>query len=279
MHPSPRSAEASVPSTLAAARAAGTPARPLTVREVLAEPLPHLGHAPLTRVLLRLVTAATRPLLIGIRGAERIATGCDPFILALNHSQRPEAVVVPAWLALLRQGRLVRFIADWNFLLVPGLGLLMRRAGCLPLVRKDARPRALNAFKPLYRQPLAPYAHAKRLLASGESVGIFPEGTVNRDPSRLLPGRLGAARLSLESGRPIVPVGIRFPREPAGRQIRDRARLSLEIGAPLAPPPHPVGRRAQRRDVLARHRTLMHALAALSGKAWTPGAEVEGDRR
>jgi hypothetical protein len=46
---------------------------------------------------------------------------------------------------------------------------------------------------------------ARVCLALGRSVGIFPEGTVNRDPHRLLAGRRSAALLSLERRVPVVP--------------------------------------------------------------------------
>ena len=48
---------------------------------------------------------------------------------------------------------------------------------------------------------------AAEVLRRGELFGIFPEGTRSRD-GRLYKGRTGAARLALEVGCPIFPVGI-----------------------------------------------------------------------
>src|SRR6188472_4183578 len=48
---------------------------------------------------------------------------------------------------------------------------------------------------------------AKQVLCRGELFGIFPEGTRSRD-GMLHKGRTGAARLALEIGCPIYPVGI-----------------------------------------------------------------------
>jgi 1-acyl-sn-glycerol-3-phosphate acyltransferase len=101
-------------------------------------------------------------------------------------------------------------------------------------------------------------------------VGIYPEGTVNRDPRRLLAGRGGAARLSLETGAPIVPVGIRFPGAAPGAPISDRAAMEVHIGAPLRPPQRaPMS--ATPREVRAWHAVVMREISRLSGKAW-PGA-------
>jgi 1-acyl-sn-glycerol-3-phosphate acyltransferase len=96
------------------------------------------------------------------------------------------------------------------------------------------------------------------LLLSGASVGIFPEGKVNRDPHVLLRGRLGAARLSLETGVPVVPAGLRPVSTPAGP-------MSIEIGAPLTPPSMAAG--VDGDDVRAWHAQIMSAIAVLSGKS------------
>src|SRR5215217_8732064 len=48
---------------------------------------------------------------------------------------------------------------------------------------------------------------AAEVLRRGELFGIFPEGTRSRDGT-LHKGRTGAARLALEVGCPIYPVGI-----------------------------------------------------------------------
>lgn len=237
-------------------------------REILTLPLPELPRRD--RPLQRFVVLALRGLFLDARGLERIAAERDPFILALNHNQRPEAVALPTMLYMLRGGRIIHFIADWNSLLIPGVGYVMRRGQVLVLVRKDARPRILNLLKPLYEHPDPVFVRARRLLDEGRSVGIFPEGTVNRDPARLLPGHPGAARLSLQSGRPIVPAGLRFPGHPSDQPIRDLSRFELEVGEPLFPPTTERPGRPSPEEVRAWHHRLMSELSRLSGKAWEP---------
>jgi 1-acyl-sn-glycerol-3-phosphate acyltransferase len=178
-------------------------------------------------------------------------------------------LLVPALLMLLRGGRRIHFLADWNFRLIPGLDLVYRRAGAISVMRKPARPRLLNIFKPLIADPQPAHARARALLTLGRPIGIFPEGTVNRDPRRLLTGRFGAARLSLATGVPIVPAGIRYPTADPALPIPPDAPLAITIGARIFPP------RAQpgSQDVAvvrAWHADVMAEISRLSGKAWTP---------
>jgi 1-acyl-sn-glycerol-3-phosphate acyltransferase len=120
-------------------------------------------------------------------------------------------------------------------------------------------------LKPLYMRGPGALRHGMHLLAAGVPVGLFPEGTVNRDPQRLKPGHKGAAYLSLRSGAPVIPVGIRFPG--ASDRISDRAEMEVVIGAPLTPPIAAQGH-LTRAELDAWHATLMNEIARLSGKTW-----------
>lgn len=113
---------------------------------------------------------------------------------------------------------------------------------------------------------------ALALLASRRAIGIFPEGEVNRDPVRLLRGRRGAARLSLETGTPVVPMGIRFPGSDPARPIGGQAGMELHIGPPLMPP-EPARDPVSVAAVSAWHSVIMTEIARLSGKAWRAPAK------
>lgn len=232
-------------------------------------PLPYLIDRPVTALAMRTVVGCFGRQMRSIEGLEHVQAARDPFILALNHNQRPEAVLVPAWLGLLRGGRMIHFLIDWNFMLIPGLAALMRLNDPIVVVRKDARPRFLNVFKRHFLGPLPSHEEARVRLRQGCSVGLFPEGTINRDPERLLRGLSGAARLSLETGVPVVPVGIRFPNRPGNRRISDLDTMTLHVGEPLVPP-GPSGPEPSGREVAAWHAAVMTALARLSGKSWSP---------
>jgi 1-acyl-sn-glycerol-3-phosphate acyltransferase len=177
-----------------------------------------------------------------------------------------ESVLVPALLVLHRDGRLIHFLADWNYRLIPGVGLIYRRAETITVTRKPARPRVLNVLKPLFLHPQTALDRARSHLADGHALGIFPEGTVNRNPQQLRPGRRGAALLSLETGVPVVPAGIRFPGAHAEQPIGGLALMEVHIGAPLIPS-RPSGARVSLADLHRWHATIMHEIGGLCGKA------------
>jgi 1-acyl-sn-glycerol-3-phosphate acyltransferase len=234
-------------------------------------PLPHLGLGD--RVLLRGLALFASRHIVAIHGIQHIRPSMDPFILAANHSSRAESLLVPALLFLHRGGRLLHFLADWNFRLIPGVGLIYARAQVVTVTRKPARPRFLNALKPLYESPQPTLERARMHLAAGRAVGIFPEGQVNRNPGRLLRGRRGAARLSLETGIPVVPMGIRFPHADPDRPLPAIPTMELHIGAPLLPP-GAAAEPASMAAVTAWHAVVMTEIARLSGKAWTAPKEA-----
>lgn len=261
-------------STLSAARQplpTGSPGQP-GLKEIWHHPLALQSRA-FTRVLCRLVTAWSTRHIVEIRGVNHIAPERDPFILALNHNQRWEAVLVPTRLIYHRQGRLLHFLADWNFLLMPGVATLYRRSGVITVTRKDARPRFLNALRPLFSHALPARQRALDRLRAGASVGVFPEGTINRHPHRLLRGSTGTAQLALRSGASIVPAGIRFPEHRGSDPITDGERMIVEIGEPIEPPTVADRQRPRRGELRELHQQIMLELAKLSGKSWSPRAQ------
>jgi 1-acyl-sn-glycerol-3-phosphate acyltransferase len=229
--------------------------------------LPFLGFGD--RLLLRSLALLASRQIAAIHGLQHIRPASDPFILAANHSTRRESVLVPALLFLHRGGCLFHFLADWNFRLIPGAGFIYSRAQVVTVARKPAKPSFLNILKPLYEHPVPTIERARAHLAAGRSIGVFPEGEVNRNPARMLRGRRGTARLSLETGTPVVPMGIRFPGAEPGCLIPTHAVMELHIGAPLVPP-GPAQERATLSAVSAWHAVIMTEIARLSGKAWTP---------
>lgn len=80
--------------------------------------------------------------------------------------------------------------------------------------------------------------HAARVvLDRGELFGFYPEGTRSRN-GRLHKGRTGAARLAMQTGCPIYPVGIVGTDEiqpPGARAPKLRKSCSVTIGRPIKP--------------------------------------------
>lgn len=247
---------------------AGAPAwKPPTRRQILRWPMPE--KSPGDRILVKLVALVSRGQVRAMHGSEHVLPECDPFILVANHSTVRDTVVMPAMLMLQRHGRPVHYLADWNFRLYPGVGLLYDSAEVITVTRKPVPIPLLNKLKRFYDDPVPSIERARRHLLNGRSVGFFPEGTINRDPARLLTGRSGAARLSLETGVPVVPMGVRFPEASADRSTA--GPMEAFIGAPLAPPkidavPAPYS------AVRDWHATLMREIGRLCGKEWHRGA-------
>lgn len=249
------------------------PSFPIRFKDVWKRPLP-LQKKRGTRMINRLVVSLARQRLVSVEGMlSSIHPDNDPFILVLNHNNRHEAVVVPNVLIYFRGGKLLHFMADWNFMLMPGVATLYRRSGVILIDRKDAKPKFLNVLKPLFKQPTTAFERAAARLSEGGSVGIFPEGTINRDPHRLLRGLPGAAKLALETGVKVVPVGIRFPTVTEGEPIQDNSKMSLHIGASILAPTGADATTITRHEIRDFHSQIMTSLADLSGKTWHPEAQ------
>lgn len=77
---------------------------------------------------------------------------------------------------------------------------------------------------------------AARVLERGELFGIYPEGTRTRD-GNLHKGRTGAARLAIETGAPIYPVGIVGTEHalPPDSVRPRRGKIKISIGRPVRP--------------------------------------------
>ncbi|MEP7010283.1 MAG: lysophospholipid acyltransferase family protein [Acidobacteriota bacterium] len=170
--------------------------------------------------------------MLEVEGAERLSASGAPVLFALNHGNAAEALLAPAALIWLTGGRPVHFLADWMYLELPLIGRLLRLSQPIPVFGKPARWRWREEVRRAGQaQPALDRALA--LLARGESVGIFPEGTRNGDPDRLRPGRLGLGELALCSTSTIVPVGLHYPAAARLGRIPRLGRTILRVGEPL----------------------------------------------
>lgn len=173
-----------------------------------------------------------------------------PVILCSNHRSWWDVPIVGACL-----GRRVRFMAKAELFRYPLFGHLLHRLGAFPVRRQEADRQALR--------------RALELLASGEAVGVFPEGHRSAD-GKLGPGLAGAAYLALSSGVPVVPVAV------AGAYRR--RQLELRVGEPLDLSAY-AGRRLRSGDLATLcDREIMGAIAALLGEG-TRGSAVAAVQR
>ena len=108
-----------------------------------------------------------------------------------------------------------------------------------------------------------------RVLAAGQVLGIYPEGTRSPD-GRMYRGKTGVARLAIESGAPVVPVAMidTFQFQPPGTlRPNMRVRPGVRFGEPLDFSRY----RGQEADgQLLRSITdeIMQAIAKLSGQEY-----------
>jgi 1-acyl-sn-glycerol-3-phosphate acyltransferase len=133
-----------------------------------------------------------------------------PAIVAANH----ESLLDPLVLALAAEQPL-HFLAKvelWRYR--PG-AWLMDALGGIP-IRRD-------------RRDLVSVGQAEKLLREGESVALFPEGTVKGGT-----WTRGAARLALLTGAPIVPVRIVGTKRALSRGRIGFPKIRIVVGEPIA---------------------------------------------
>ena len=116
--------------------------------------------------------------------------GC---VLVMNHLSHVDPLTAAVFTH--DHGRLPRYLAKSGLFRSRFLGHFLRSAGQIPVERASAS--AAGA-----------YAAAVEAVRAGECVVIYPEGTITRDP-QLWPmtGKSGAARIALETGCPVIPIG------------------------------------------------------------------------
>ncbi len=154
---------------------AGRPPIPLVYRFVA------LVMRPLLRLLLR----------YEVHGAENIPPE-GGFIAAVNHNSHSDPF--PWAHVLYDRGIPPVFLAKDTLFKVPVIAWVMRSTNQVKVERERA-----SAAQSL--------PQARAALAQGHCLGIYPEGSLTRDPDEWpMRGKTGAARLALESGCPVIPV-------------------------------------------------------------------------
>jgi 1-acyl-sn-glycerol-3-phosphate acyltransferase len=97
--------------------------------------------------------------------------------------------------------------------------------------------RVLDAFGAIpverRRGDVAAVAAAARAIGQGDTVAMFPQGTVLGDVDR--PWQRGAARLALTTGAPLLPVAILGAADALrpGTKLPRLARVHVRIGEPI----------------------------------------------
>ena len=156
-----------------------------------------------------------------VEGGENIPASGGA-ILASNHLSFSDSIFLP-----LQVPRKITFLAKSDYFTGRGLkGRLTRGffsgVGQVPIDRSGgaASEGALRT--------------AKRILAGGSLLGLYPEGTRSPD-GRLYRGKTGIARMALEAGVPVIPLAMINTDvvQPTGTIVPKLGRVGIRIGRPL----------------------------------------------
>lgn len=175
-----------------------------------------------------LAVPIVKPVLLGTTtrvwiGGENIPeTG--GFILVLNHVSHVDPLTAAH--LVYDHGRLPRYLAKSGLFKNKVMAFFFTAAGQIPVER-------------LSRNAAGAYDAAVAAVNAGECVVVYPEGTITRDPEGWpMTGKSGAARIALETGCPVIPVGqwgaqqllAPYTKRPS---LFPRKRITMKIGKPL----------------------------------------------
>lgn len=175
-------------------------------------------------------------------------------ILASNHLSFIDSVAIPV-----AAPRPVHFLAKSSYFEGKGLGGWLTREFFLAIgaspVRRGAGQAALDALD-----------QQRRILDEGLAVALYPEGTRSLD-GRLYKGRTGVAFLALQTGAPVVPVGLVGTDKvmPVGAKFPSlRERVTVRFGMPLELSHHGPANSGRARRLATDD--IMRAIHDLSGQ-------------
>lgn len=168
-----------------------------------------------------------------VHGAQNVPKD-GPLIVACNHVSYLDPPVLGTACP-----RRIQYMAKQELFAIPVLGPAIRAVGAYPVDRKGS---AVAAIK-----------RSVEVLKRGGAVGIFPEGTRNRDGSGGAQG--GVALLASLSGAPVLPACVSGTAR-AGKL----ARIEVYFGTPVA---LPAGRKATRDELEAFSQTVLATIRSL----------------
>ncbi|MFF2024335.1 lysophospholipid acyltransferase family protein [Streptomyces sp. NPDC058171] len=177
-------------------------------------------------------------------------------IVAGNHLSFADHFLMPAILK-----RRITFLAKAEYFTGPGVrgrltSAFFRSAGQIPVDRsgKEAGAAAI-------REGLG-------VLAEGELLGIYPEGTRSHD-GRLYKGKVGVAAMALGAGVPVVPCAMigTFEAQPPGQVLPRPRPVTIRFGAPLDFSRY-AGMEHEKAVLRAVTDEIMYAVLGLSGQEY-----------
>ena len=177
-----------------------------------------VAYGLLKSFLLPVLTLLFRPKVRGLRNVP----SQGPVIIASNHLSFSDSIFMPLVIP-----RKVTFLAKSEYFTSPGLKGLVKKLTFIALGQVPVDRAGGSRSEAALLTGLS-------VLARGECLGIYPEGTRSPD-GRLYRGRTGVARLAMESGAPVVPVAMFNTAEiqPTGKVIPKIMRVKMIFGEPM----------------------------------------------
>jgi 1-acyl-sn-glycerol-3-phosphate acyltransferase len=176
----------------------------------------------------RFVAGIVRPILMATtrrdwRGTHHLPGEGVGVVVSPNHISYADPLTFAHF--LWDNGRAPRYLAKEAVFRVPIAGRIIAACGQIPVYRESRD--AARAFR-----------DAVAAVRAGECVGIYPEGTITRDPGLWpMAGKTGAARVALETGCAVIPVaqwGAQEILSPYSKRLRLLPRKTVHV---LAGPP------------------------------------------
>jgi 1-acyl-sn-glycerol-3-phosphate acyltransferase len=175
-----------------------------------------------------LAVPVIKPLLLAttkrtwIDGEKIPATGgC---ILVFNHVSHVDPLTAAH--LVYDHGRMPRYLAKSGLFKNKAMASFLTAAGQIPVER-------------LSRNAKGAFDAAVAAVRAGECVVVYPEGTLTRDPDLWpMAGKSGAARIALETGCPVIPVGqwgahnLLYPYSKTPH-LFPRTQITVKVGDPV----------------------------------------------
>jgi len=145
-------------------------------------------------------------------------------IVASNHMSYLDVLVFTHF--LFRNGRAPRYLGKSGIFRVPVIGKILLASGQIPVEREGTE--AKKAVD-----------HAKILLEQGHMLGVYPEGTLTRDPQMWpMVAKTGCARLALETQTPVIPIAqwgsqLIVPNYTKRLNLFPRKTIIIRVGKPV----------------------------------------------
>jgi 1-acyl-sn-glycerol-3-phosphate acyltransferase len=129
---------------------------------------------------------------VDVQGLENLPAG--PKIIAINHTPGFDPLYLPFVL-----NETPHFLLQDGMFRIPFIGWMLKQSGQIPVHRGTDRAKEAKE-------------QACRILRQGGTIVIFPEGKDVEFGTRI-PAKTGVVRIALETGTPIIPLGLYAPHQ------------------------------------------------------------------